>query len=176
MHLIRIGDKVINRDRIFHQISRMLAMRADGLSQQEVAEQLKVDRTVISKIETMGEMRKGKKIALAGFPIKNVAELQALAQEEGLDFILLMTEIERREFAASKNGAELLNQVMGLLAQARECDWVIFLGSDNRLKMIEALVGQNVIGVELGCSPLYEDKWVDPDTIRRLIRSLKQKK
>lgn len=176
MHLIRIGDKVINRDRIFHQISRMLAMRADGLSQQEVAEQLKVDRTVISKIETMGEMRKGKKIALAGFPIKNVAELNALAQEEGLDFILLMSEVERREFAASKNGAELLNQVMGLLAQARECDWVIFLGSDNRLKMIEALVGQNVIGVELGSSPLYEDKWVDPDSIRRLIRSLKQKK
>lgn len=176
MHLIRIGDKVINRDRIFHQISRMLAMRADGLSQQEVAEQLKVDRTVISKIETMGEMRKGKKIALAGFPIKNVAELTALAQEEGLDFILLMNELERREFAASKNGAELLNQVMGLLAQARECDWVIFLGSDARLKMMEALVGQNVIGVELGCSPLYEDKWVDPDSIRRLIRSLKQKK
>jgi transcriptional regulator with XRE-family HTH domain len=176
VHLIRIGDKVINRDRIFHQISRMLAMRAEGLSQAEVAEQLKVDRTLISKIETLGEMRKGKKIALCGFPIKNVAELKAIAQEEGLDFILLMTEVERREFAASKNGAELLNQVMALLAQARECDWVIFIGSDARLKMIEALVGQNVIGLEIGSSPLYEDKWVDPEAIRQLIRSLKQKK
>jgi transcriptional regulator with XRE-family HTH domain len=175
VHLIRIGDKVINRDRIFHQITRMLDLRADGLSQADVAEQLKMDRTVISKLETMGEMRKGKKIALAGFPIKNSEELKRIGQEEGLDFILLMTEHERRHFAESTTGAELLNQVMSLLAQARDCDWVIFLGSDARLKMIEALVGPNVIGVEIGSSPLYEDKWVDPETIRQLIRNLKQK-
>jgi transcriptional regulator with XRE-family HTH domain len=175
VHLIRIGDKVINRDRIFHVITRMLDLRASGLSQSEVAEQLGIDRTLISKIESIGEMRKGKKIALVGFPIKNGQELTRLAQEEGLDFILLMSERERRDFAESTTGAQLLNQVMAMIAQARECDWVIFLGSDQRLKMIEALVGPNVIGLEIGSSPLYEDKWVDPESIRQLIRSLKHK-
>jgi len=173
MRLVRIGDKVISRDRIIHVIDRMLELRAQGLSQQEVAEQLSVDRTVVSRLETIGEVRKGKRIALVGFPVKNKQELVDIANAEGLDFILLMTERERLDFAKSMNGVDLLNLVMSLIAQARECDSVIFIGSDNRLKMVEALVGNNVIGVEIGSSPLHEDKYVDPDMIRDLIRSLK---
>lgn len=173
MRLIRVGDKVINRERIFHVVTRMLELRASGLSQQEVAEQLEIDRTLISRLETIGEVRKGKKIALVGFPVKNRNELVEVAQAEGVDYILLMTEAERLEFARSQNGADLLNQVMGLIARARECDAVIFLGSDQRLKMVEALVGSNVIGVEIGSSPLHEDKYVDPDQIRELIKNLK---
>lgn len=173
MQLIRIGDKIINRDRIFQVITRMLELRARGLSQQEVAEQLEVDRTLISRLETIGEVRKGKKIALVGFPIKNRAELSAIAEAEGLDFVLLMSETERTDFARSQNGADMLNQVMALIAKARECDAVIFIGSDQRLKMVEALVGPHVFGIEVGSSPLHEDKYVDPDTILNLIRSLK---
>lgn len=174
MHLIRVGDKVINRDRIFQVITRMLDLRASGHSQQEVAEQLEIDRTLISRLETIGEVRKGKKIAMVGFPVKNKSELQAIAEAEGLDFILLMSEAERTEFAKSQTGADLLNLVMSLIARARECDAVIFIGSDQRGHMVEALVGPNVIGVEIGSSPLYEDKYVDPDAIRDLIRSLKK--
>ncbi len=173
MQLVRIGDKVINRDRIVQVIDRMLNLRARGLSQQEVAEKLRVDRTLISRLETIGEVRKGRKIALAGFPVKNKEELVALAEAEGVDFILLMTEQERLDFARSQNGAELLNTVMGLIAQARECDAVIFIGSDQRLEMIEALVGPSVYGIEIGSSPLSEDKYVDPDVVRNLIRSVK---
>jgi transcriptional regulator with XRE-family HTH domain len=173
VQLIRIGDKVINRDRIFQVITRMLELRASGLSQQEVAEKLEIDRTLISRLETIGEVRKGKKIALVGFPIANRAELKAIAEAEGLDFILVMSEEERLEFARSKNGADLLNQVMALIARARECDAVIFMGSDQRLRMVEALVGPNVIGIEIGSSPLQEDKYVDPEMVRNLIRTLK---
>lgn len=173
MHLIRIGDKVINRERIFHVVTRMLELRASGLSQQEVAEQLDIDRTLISRLETIGEVRKGKKIALVGFPVENGPELVEIAQSEGLDFILIMSEEERLHFARSQNGADLLNQVMALIARARECDAVIFIGSDQRLKMVEALVGPHVIGLEIGLSPLHEDKHVDPVAIRDLIRSLK---
>ncbi|MDB4896181.1 MAG: putative transcriptional regulator [Firmicutes bacterium] len=173
MQLIRIGDKVINKDRIFQVISRMLEMRARGRSQQEVAEQLEIDRTLISRLETIGEVRKGKKIALAGFPVKNKAELVTLGETEGVDFILLMSEEERMSYARSQNGADLLNSVMALIARARECDAVIFIGSDQRLKMVEALVGSNVIGIEIGSSPLHDDKYVDPDYVRELIRSLK---
>lgn len=173
MKLIRIGDKVINRDRIFHVVDRMLELRALGHSQQEVAEQLDIDRTLISRLETIGEVRKGKKIAIVGFPVKNKQELTDIASAEGVDFILIMTEAERLDFARSQNGADLLNMVMSLIARARECDAVIFIGSDQRLRMVEALVGANVIGIEIGSSPLFEDKFVDPETIRTLIRGLK---
>ncbi|HYG57027.1 MAG TPA: helix-turn-helix transcriptional regulator [Symbiobacteriaceae bacterium] len=174
VHLIRIGDKVINRERIFQVVTRMLELRARGLSQQEVAEQLEIDRTLISRLETIGEVRKGKKIALVGFPIKNADELKTIAESEGLDFVLLMTEEERLDFARSQNGVDVLNMVMALIARARECDAVIFIGSDQRLKMVEALVGPHVIGLEIGSSPIHDDKYVDPDAIRDLIRNLKE--
>lgn len=173
MDLIRVGDKVISRDRIYQTVNRILELRAGGLSQQDVAEQLGLERTLISRLETMGELRKGKKIALAGFPIENCAELREMALREGVDFVLLMTETERNDFARSMNGADLLNQVMGLIARARECDAVVFIGSDQRIRMIEALVGPHVIGIELGSSPIHEDKYVEPETIRRLVRNLK---
>lgn len=174
MPLVRIGDKVINRDRIFHVVTRMLELRAHGLSQLDVAEQLGIDRTLVSRLETIGEVRKGRRIAMVGFPIKNKAELKDIAESEGLDFVLIMSETERLDFAKSQNGADVLNQVMGIIARARECDSVIFIGSDQRLKMVEALVGPHVIGIEIGSSPLHDDKFVDPDEIRALIRSLKE--
>lgn len=173
MKLIRVGDKVINPDRIHRMVTRMLELRANGHSQQEVAEMLQVDRTLVSRLEGVGEMRKGKKIAMVGFPVKNGKELRDLAVAEGLDFILLMSEQERMEFARSQNGAEVLNQVMAMIAHARECDAVIFIGSDQRLKMVEALVGPHVVGVEIGSSPIHDDRYVDPEMIRNLIRSLK---
>lgn len=173
MQIVRIGDKVINPERIYRMVNRMLELRATGHSQQEVAEILEVDRTLISRLESVGEMRKGKKIALVGFPVRNSQELTDLATGEGLDFVLLMTEQGRLDFARNQNGAETLNQVMMLLARARECDAVIFIGSDQRLKMVEALVGPNVIGIEIGRSPMYEDVYVDPEMVRNLIRSLK---
>lgn len=173
MKLIRIGDKVINPDRIYRMVDRMLELRCQGHNQSEVADILEVDRTLISRLESVGEMRKGKKIALVGFPVKNGAELSEIATSEGLDFVLLMSDRERLEFARSQNGEVVLNQVMGMIARARECDAVIFVGSDRRLKMVEALVGPHVIGIEIGQSPMSEDVYVSPDEIRSLIRSLK---
>jgi len=173
LKLIRIGDKVINPDRIYRMVDRMLELRTQGHSQQEVAEILEVDRTLISRLETVGEMRKGKKLALVGFPVKNGPELTELATGEGVDFILLMSDQERLNFARNQNGIEVLNQVMRLIARARACDAVIFIGSDLRLKMVEALVGPHVIGIEIGRSPMSEDVYVSPDEVRSLIRSLK---
>jgi len=172
VQLIRIGDKVINPERIYRMVDRMLELRAQGHSQQEVAEILDVDRTLISRLESVGEMRKGKKIALVGFPLKNGPELVRMATAEGVDFILLMSDKERLDFARSQNGIEVLNQVMRWIARARACDAVIFIGSDERLKMVEALVGPHVIGIQIGRSPMSEDVYVDPNEVRSLIRSL----
>jgi transcriptional regulator len=174
VELLRIGDKVISRDRIFQTVNQVLEMRASGLSQQEVADQLELDRTLISRLEALGELRKGKKIALVGFPLQNRVELEELARAEGLDFILLMTEQERLDFARNTNGADLMNYLMQLIARARQMDSIIFIGSDMRLRMVKALVGPHVIGIEIGSSPLSDDKYVDPEMVRRLIHSLKE--
>ena len=37
----------------------------------------------------MGEVRKGKKLALVGFPVANKEELARVAAQEGVDFIFL---------------------------------------------------------------------------------------
>lgn len=173
--LIRIGDKIINKQKILDTIERMFLMRQQGLSQQETANQLGIDRTVISRLETLGEIRKGGQIALVGFPIRNREELAAVAQEEGVEFILLLTEHERWQFVQEKSGVELFNEVMQIVARLRTYDIVIFMGSNMRIKLVEALLDKEVIGIQIGESPIAEDKYFNPVDLRTIIRHTKSR-
>ena len=80
---------------------------------------METDRTFISRLESLGEVRKGKTLALVAFPIKNIDEIKQLANEEGVDFTLLMTDKERWDFVYEKSGIQLLNDVMGLIYKIR---------------------------------------------------------
>lgn len=171
--LIRIGDKIINKQKIFDTVERMFLMRQQGLSQQETANQLGIDRTVVSRLETLGEIRKGGQIALVGFPIRNREELAAIAQEEGVEYILLLTEHERWRFVQEKSGVELFNEVMQIVARLRTYDIVIFMGSNMRIKLVEALLDKEVIGIQIGESPIAEDKYFSPEDLRAIIRHTK---
>ena len=71
MNFIRIQDKIINWQKIEKILQRALQMRERGFSQQEVADRLSLDRTFISRLESVGEIRKGQSIACVGFPILN---------------------------------------------------------------------------------------------------------
>ncbi|MFZ5631442.1 MAG: helix-turn-helix domain-containing protein [Bacillota bacterium] len=173
MNVIRIGDKVINPDRIHRTVDQILQLRQAGLSQQEVADRLGVDRTLISRLEGLGEIRKGSQLALVGFPVANVNELNQVAQAGGVEFILLMNEKERLRFVEEKNGAELINHFMTLVSQLKSYDAVIFIGSDMRIKMVEAILGPRVVSWEIGISPITEDRWVNPEQLRQLIHQLK---
>lgn len=174
MNVIRIGDKVLNPDRIHRTVDQILELRQGGLSQQEVADRLGVDRTLISRLESLGEIRKGSQLALVGFPVANAEELKQVAQAGGVDFILLMNEKERlRFFVEEKSGADLINHVMSLVSQLKSYDTVIFIGSDMRIKMVEAILGPRVISWEIGLSPLTEDRWVNPEQLQQLIQQLK---
>lgn len=171
--LVRIGDKLVSRRRIARHVDRILEMRASGMSQQEVATRLDLDRTFISRLEALGEVHKGRRIAVVGFPLANVAELEAVCEEEGVEFTLLMTEAQRQEFVRSRTGAELVNTIMELAARAREFDTIVVLGSDYRGSVIEALVGKDCILVEIGKSPLVSDVYYDPEALRRLLREIR---
>jgi DNA-binding transcriptional regulator LsrR (DeoR family) len=170
--LLRIGDKIINPQKIHRVIDEVLEMRGCGLSQQDIANKVGIDRTVISRLETLGEVRKGGRVALIGFPIKNCAEIAALARQEGVDYCLILSARERWEFVESKSGVELFNTIMEIVSILRAYDIVIIIGSNMRIKLVETLLDKDVIGVQIGESPINEDKYVKPEAIRTIIRQL----
>ena len=173
--MIRVGDKVIDKQKIYRAVDRLLEYRASGLSQQEVATQIGVDRAFVSKLESMGEVRRGKRIALIGFPIKNKDEIAQVASSLGVDLVILMTDAERWQYVREKSGEVLINELMRLMSAVKRFDVVIFIGSDMRLRLVEAILGSKVVGVEIGTSPITEDKYVDPELIRETISQLKVK-
>ncbi|WP_027365678.1 helix-turn-helix domain-containing protein [Desulfotruncus alcoholivorax] len=173
MDLIRIGDKVISRYKIDYLISEILRLRSSGLSQTDVAGRLGIDRTFISRLEHMGEVRKGKSVAVIGFPIANREEIRSLLSAEGVDFILLMSESERWDYVRQKSGIELFNAIMDIIAQVHSCDQVVVIGSDKRINLLRAVLDKEVVGFEIGESPLKEDRFVNPDELMAVIRVIK---
>lgn len=172
MELMRIGDKTISRQQIDKWISRILEMRSHGHSQQEVAQQLKIDRTFISRLESLGELRKGKGIAVLGFPVANGPELEEICIRYGVDWWLFLSESERINFVVTKSGLDLFNDVMDKLAAIRSYDTVIVLASNKRVQFFEALLDQDVIHLGLGESPLKHDVIVDVKEFEALVKSL----
>lgn len=171
--LVRIGDKLVSRRRLQQAVDQILALRASGLSQQEVAARLDLDRAFISRLETLGEVRKGGTIAVVGSPLGNKEELEAVCREEGVEFTLIWTDAERRAFMEESSGSVLLERVMELVARVRACDQVVLLGSDYRISVLQALVGKPCLGVEIGKSPIRADVTFDPEALRRLLRTLR---
>lgn len=173
MEFIRIQDKIISWQKIETTLKKALQMRARGFSQQEVADRLEIDRTFISRLEGIGELRKGQSIACIGFPLSNKEEIQSILEKEGVDYILLMTEQERQDFVNKRSGKELLNVIMDLIADARKYETVICIGSDERIKLLEGVLDGQIISLEIGTSPITEDKWLDPDEIRKVLSSIR---
>jgi transcriptional regulator with XRE-family HTH domain len=173
MNFIRIQDKIISWQRIENTLRKILQLRARGLSQQEVADRLLIDRTFISRLESIGELRKGQTIACIGFPVINKLEIEKILEDGGVDFIFLMTEQERLDFVNRYSGKELLNEIMNLVSRIRKYEVVICLCSDERIKLIKGILDAEVISVELGHSPITEDKWVDPKVIKEILIAIK---
>ena len=117
VELLRIGDKIISRQQIDRWITRILDLRRQGHSQQEVAQKLKIDRTFVSRLESLGELRKGNGVAVIGFPVANGPELAALCRQYGVDCTLLQR-TGAADFVSSKSGLDLFNQVMEIRPQS----------------------------------------------------------
>jgi hypothetical protein len=172
MDLFKIGDKTISRGQIDRWINRILALRSEGLSQQEVGQKLKIDRTFISRLESLGELRKGRNIAVVGFPIANIAQLTEICQRHGVNWYLFLSEAQRLNFVGSKSGLQLFNDTMELLAKARSFDTVMILGSTKRIQIIEALLDREAVRFPIGESPLTQDVHVDTHKFEEIIIAL----
>ncbi|MDW7675075.1 MAG: transcriptional regulator, partial [Bacillota bacterium] len=138
----------------------------------EVAAKLNIDRTFISRLEKMGEIRKGNSIAVIAFPVLNKDQLLQLLKKHGIDYHLVMTETERWNFVKNRSGIELLNEITDILAKLKDFDAIIMIGSNQRVKIFEALFSQKVIGIEIGESPIEEDRNVNLVKLEEIINSI----
>ncbi|HHX95200.1 MAG TPA: helix-turn-helix domain-containing protein [Clostridia bacterium] len=170
MRIIRIGNKLISTEKVSGIIEDIFRLRVKGYSQQEVAQRLHIDRPFISRLERLGEIRKGRRIAVVGFPIENKEELEKMLVEEGVEYTLLLTDKERWEFVEGTSGVDLLNSIMNIITNLRTCDIVVTIGSNYRIKLCQALLDKEVIGVEIGKSPIEGDRYVSVDEIREIIK------
>lgn len=173
MDLLRIGDKVISRTKIGNKIKEILELRMLGLSQQEAADKLGVERTFISRLEGMGEIRKGQSIAAVGFPIKNKAEVEKVLRAYGVEFFVLMSEDERTAYVTGCDGVQLSNKIMELINKFRSYDTVIVMASDYRNKIARDLLDNRIIEIDIGKSPIKEDVNVNLDILTEILITLK---
>ncbi len=170
--LVRIGDKIISMPKIEQNVRKILQLRASGLSQQEVANLLHLDRTFISRLESSGEIRKGKKIAVFGFPVKNKEEIIEIAQGAGIEFVYVLNQKERWNLVKGKSALQFFNEVMELIAKLQTYEIMILISSQRWLKIAGALFNNEVIFLELGPSPIEKDCWLDPDGFLDIVNKV----
>ena len=173
MDFLRIGSKLLSRQKLNQAIDRILEMRVQGHSQAEVAGTLGVDRSFISRLEALGEVNRGQRLAVVGFPIANKEPLQQLLVELGVEYSLLLTEEERWAFFAGMEGAEVFNESMRILVGLQNYDAVIFFGSDMRNKVVESILGSHVITVNIGESPIRSNVYLNLEEVRKLVEKIR---
>lgn len=174
MDLIRVGDKLISKDRIMRTIEKILELRNEGLSQAEAANVIGIDRSFVSRIESLGEIRKGSKIGLIGFPVANKDELVRLCEAKALDKVWIMNDKDRWDYIDKQTGLSLLGDFTSIIAEWGMLDYVIFIGSNLRIKMMESVLGSKGIGVEIGKSPIKNEVMVDISYISSLIDGIRK--
>ncbi len=175
MDMIRIGDKLVSVSKIDQTVRAVLGDRARGMSQGDVALKHHIDRAFVSHLEGLGAVRKGRSIAVVGFPVGNKAALESMLEHLGVDRILLMTDDERRRFAEERAGVALANEIMTLAESMRQYDVVVLLASESRLHLLQALLdsSKEVIPLALGKGPLDHDVVVDLEWVKSVVEACK---
>lgn len=172
MRFYRIGEKVVSQEKLFDALVDILSDREAGATQEEVARSHGVQRSFVSFLESLGEVRRGARIALIGFPVANAEDVRALAAEQGLDFVLVFNQAER-ETIEGASGGEVFNRLLETLATMRDYDVVVLLASDWRIELIERILGKEVVGIPLGQSPLREDVIVDVNELAAVLEGVR---
>ena len=171
MKLYRIGDKVVSESKLADAIAAILEDRESGATQEEVARTHKVQRSFVSFLETLGEVRRGSRVALVGFPVANVAEVKALAEKHALDLVLVLSQ-EERESIETGDATAVFNTLLETIAVLRDYDTVVLLASDLRIKTMEKILVGEIVGMPLGPSPLRTAVHVDLDKLDQVLNSV----
>jgi hypothetical protein len=166
--LYRVGDKVISEDKLHDAIAAILDDRAAGATQEDVAKNHGVQRSFVSFLETLGEVRRGNRVALVAFPVANADAVKAVAAGHALDFVLVLSQ-EEREAVESGDAAHIFNSLLETIATLRDFDTLVLLASDWRIATMEKILGTEVVGIPLGASPLREAVTVDVEQLDTIL-------
>lgn len=170
--VFRIGEKLISLDKTVRLVERALELREKGLSQQEAANRLQLDRSFFSRLESLGEIRKGNRIAVIGFPVSNVKELTDTCREYGLDLYMILNNKERWELVRDKQALDFFNSMLELVTRLREFDTLIMITSNKWYHLAEALLDIQIIYLELGQSPIEHDLPVDREMFENTLKGI----
>ncbi len=170
--VFRVGEKLISLDKTTRLIERALEMREKGLSQQEAGQRLGLDRSFISRLEAAGEIRKGRRVAVIGFPLANRDQLASICRDRGLDFYLLLSNSERWEMVQGKQALEFFNSVTDLLTRLREFNTLLMISSEKWSKLAEALLDIQVMHIDLGPTPISDDRILDPGRLEEVLEHI----
>jgi len=168
VRLYRIGDKIVSREKLADAVNEILEDREAGATQEEVARTHSVQRSFVSFLESLGEVRRGARVALVGFPVANAEEVKQLAEDKAVDFVLVFSQAER-EGIESGSVSDVFNRLLETLATLRDYDVIVLIASDWRIELIERILGREVVAIELGHSPLREDVPVDLTELEQLL-------
>jgi len=171
VRLYRIGDKVVSESKLQDAVGAILEARESGATQEDTARAHGVQRSFVSFLETLGEVRRGDKVALVGFPIANADEVKKLAESRSLDFVLVLSQDER-ESIESGDATRVFNQLLETVAALKEYDTLVLIASDWRIRTMERILGTEVIGIPLGASPLRRDVPVDLEALDRVLTTV----
>ena len=84
--------------------------------------------------------------------------------------VFIMSEEERWDFIKQKSGVDLFDSIMEQIAKVHSFDQVIVIGSNQRIKIFEAVLDKEVVGFEIGESPIQEDKFVEIERFNQLVQ------
>ncbi|MEW5784416.1 MAG: transcriptional regulator [Bacillota bacterium] len=172
--ILRIGDKLISLDKGARLLERVIKLRAQGVSQQEVAHRLSLDRSFISRLESIGEIRKGKRVAVLGFPIQNTAELTAICRDMGLEFVLLLNNRERWSLVGDKQALDFFNEMFDIVTRLKSFDTLVLITSEKWYRLAEALLDTQIVFINLGATPVQEDRLIDPAQFQEALKPVIQ--
>jgi hypothetical protein len=172
--VFRIGEKLISLDKVLRQVEKVLEMREIGHSQQEIATMLHFDRSFISRLESVGEIRKGRRVAVIGFPLANSSELNAICSAYGLDFSMLLNDQERWALVQDQQALDFFNKMLEVVTRLREYDTLIMITSEKWYRLAEALLDLQIIYISLGPTPISEDRSIDPQQLKDALEQVLQ--
>lgn len=173
--VFRVGEKMISLDKATRLAERVLELRERGASQQEAARRLHLDRSFVSRLEAIGEIRKGNRVAVIGFPLSNTDQLSDICRAYGLDFFLLLNNRERWDLVRDEQALNFFNRVFEMVARLREFDTLIMISSDKWYHLAEALLDIQILNISLGATPIQEDRFLDPEHLKKTLELVIQK-
>jgi len=172
--VFRIGEKLVSLNKVMRLVEKTLEMREKSHSQQEIATRLHLDRSFISRLESIGEIRKGRRVAVIGFPLTNSSELTAICRDFGLDFSMLLNDQERWALVQDKQALDFFNKMLEIVTRLREYDTLIMITSEKWFHMAEALLDLQIIFISLGPTPISEDRTIEQQQLRDTLEQVLQ--